>query len=76
MTLPEPFFEAILAFSRLRTSGSKCAGSSTSTSRWRSGPKRAVEHGVPDLAGWLEFQGGLAQYHNAHPSLRQMDAGR
>jgi hypothetical protein len=40
------------------------------------GPKRAVEDGFPNLAGWLEFQGGLAQYHNAHPSLRQMDAGR
>jgi hypothetical protein len=25
--------------------------------------------------GWA-FEGGLAQYHNAHPSLRQMDAGR
>jgi hypothetical protein len=40
------------------------------------GPTRAVEDGFPNLAGWLEFQGGLAQYHNAHPSLRQMDAGR
>lgn len=71
------------------------------------GPKRAVEDGFPDLAGWLEFQGagmarrqrpsletmtaspealyayqcwacegGLAQYQNAYPALRQVGAGR